>query len=679
MEPDDSELLRTFREEGSQEAFAALARRHGGLLYHAALRLTRRADLAEDAAQNALAILARKAATLTGRPSLAPWLHRTVCYEANKIVRRETRHFRRMEKLSDSLPPEGVPTVETWEKAIPHLDAALNDLSEPDRQVVMLKYIDGWSFEDMARRLGGQAAAWRQRGTRALERLRRAMARRGAVVPLAVLSTGLAATLTQAAPPLVLASLITAPATAAALSWKSLTLHTLHMMNLKQAAVTTSIVVLALMPLGYQAVAIQRTASRVSELAASADALAPETRASLPVVKLPGLPREEAVSAGSTNAVDDLVDFDLREMALTLARRSMADFTGMLRYRALLKRMPADQLATLLERTKTLEAPPAQRAAAAESILSALAAKDPALATARGMEFVASLSGQSAVDFWMNPLPNAVREWAMRDPAAARAWYEEQVQNDGFQDKTLRNADVKSWIAGGVFSGMMWGGDHAGGMEFFATLDNASKTMGLRRYATSNPDTAAQAMVQKLAATLANPEDRVSALMGATMSVAREDFSNTGAYVLGAGLSADETRRLLVAAAVEPLRDGNTIDIDERAQWLRSLTTGAQREKAVGYFLGESAYLDPAVTRRNVDAELAQGASHAFLGAFLRNAARNTNTMDFVAEYLPRLTDPSERQRTLRELQQAHPDAARAVALRAGVTADDLEAAAKSR
>ena len=680
MDSHDAELLRAFCDEGSQEAFAALARRHGGLLYHAALRQTRKAELAEEAAQNALAILARKAASLKCLPSLAPWLHRTVCYEASKLVRRETRHFKRMEKLSDSLPPDGVPALDPWEKATPHLDAALNELSEPDRQVVMLKYIDGWSFEEMARRLGGQAAAWRQRGTRALERLRRALARRGVLVPLAVLGASLGTTLTKAAPPLVIASLTTVPmASAATLSWKSLTLHTLHMMNYKHAAATATIVVLALMPLGYQAVAIQRAVVRVDQLASAAGAVPRVSRTSPPALRSPGIHAKGPGAAGSDEFGGDFQDFDLREMARTLSRRSMADFTDMLRYRTLLAKMPAAQLAALLTKTRSLEAPPAQRAAAAQSLLSALAGKDPALATAVGLEFVSSLSGQSAVDFWMNPLPNAVREWAMRDPVAARAWYDEQARRDAFQDKTLRNADVKSWIAGGVFSGMMWGGDRVGGMEFFATLDNASKTMGLRRFATSNPDAEAQDMVQKLASTLASPDDRVSALMGATMSVAREDFSRTGAYVLGAGLAADETRRLLVAAAVEPLRDGGTIDINQRAQWLRGLTTGEQREKAVGYFLGEAAFVDPAVTRRNVDTELAQGASPAFLGAFLRNAARNTNTMDLVADYLPQLTDPAERLRTLRELQQPHPDAARAAALKAGVTAAELEAAARSR
>ena len=74
----DQELLRAFSHDGSQEAFATLAERYAGLLYHAALRLTASPELAQEAAQNSLAILARKAASLHSVPSLAAWLHRTV-------------------------------------------------------------------------------------------------------------------------------------------------------------------------------------------------------------------------------------------------------------------------------------------------------------------------------------------------------------------------------------------------------------------------------------------------------------------------------------------------------------------------------------------------------------------------------------------------------------------------
>ncbi|RYD25266.1 MAG: sigma-70 family RNA polymerase sigma factor, partial [Verrucomicrobiaceae bacterium] len=276
-ESDDAQLLQAFCRGGSQEAFATLARRHAGLLYHAALRQTGQADLAEEAAQNALAILARKAGSLLqSGPSLSAWLHRTVCFEAAKLRRRERRHEDRLMKRchDPTLEPDDASLPEVWEQVVPCLDKALDELPESDRQVVLLKYFEGWSFEEMARRLGGQSAAWRQRGSRALRRLRNRLARHGVVVPLAVLSAGLGSAFTQNASAAVTAALAAAPLTAAgSLSWKTLTLHTLHTMNIKQLSLTAALAAALLVPLGFQSAAVLRAESRIAALETAASTL----------------------------------------------------------------------------------------------------------------------------------------------------------------------------------------------------------------------------------------------------------------------------------------------------------------------------------------------------------------------------------------------------------------------
>ena len=47
IDRNDAALLEAWSAGGSEEAFAALARRYGGLLYHAAMRRTGRDDLAD--------------------------------------------------------------------------------------------------------------------------------------------------------------------------------------------------------------------------------------------------------------------------------------------------------------------------------------------------------------------------------------------------------------------------------------------------------------------------------------------------------------------------------------------------------------------------------------------------------------------------------------------------------
>ncbi|MCW1925011.1 hypothetical protein OKA05_20785 [Luteolibacter arcticus] len=64
MRTDDANLLGLFARERDESAFSELARRHGGLIFHTALRRTGNHAMAEDVSQQVLCALARKAAQL---------------------------------------------------------------------------------------------------------------------------------------------------------------------------------------------------------------------------------------------------------------------------------------------------------------------------------------------------------------------------------------------------------------------------------------------------------------------------------------------------------------------------------------------------------------------------------------------------------------------------------------
>jgi hypothetical protein len=221
----------------------------------------------------------------------------------------------------------------------------------------------------------------------------------------------------------------------------------------------------------------------------------------------------------------------------------------------------------------------------------------------------------------------------------------------------------------------MWGKDRAAGMALYDSLDDAGKGISLRRLGTSNSSPEDRALILKLAAGISDTGARADALTGPTLTLARTDLDQTGAFIAQANLPAAEARKLLVAAAVEPLKSTKDVDVDARVDWLRAQTPPDQKDKALGYFLGEATFTDHAGIKAKVDAELAAGATDAFLGAFIRNAAHRTSTMDIAASYLEKLTDPAERTRTLREIQQGHTEEARAAALKAGITAAELDAA----
>src|ERR1041385_3445296 len=74
---DDHQLLREYSQTGSHRAFRILVHRHIGMVYSAALRMTRDLHSGEKITHGVFATLAKNCAAIKPSDVLARWLHDT--------------------------------------------------------------------------------------------------------------------------------------------------------------------------------------------------------------------------------------------------------------------------------------------------------------------------------------------------------------------------------------------------------------------------------------------------------------------------------------------------------------------------------------------------------------------------------------------------------------------------
>lgn len=214
---EDAALLRDYATQGREEAFTAFVRRHVDLVYAVAVRRTNGdTQLAEEVAQTVFTSAARKAATLAKHQAITAWLFTSARYAAGAAMRSKQRRIQREHEagVMDDLHREVAEP--DWEKLRPVLDEAIDALNERERVAVLLRFYHARSFAEIGAELRISGDAARMRVERALERLARAMNRRGVRSTAGALAMALANQVMAAPPGLAGTVAVKATLTAAA-------------------------------------------------------------------------------------------------------------------------------------------------------------------------------------------------------------------------------------------------------------------------------------------------------------------------------------------------------------------------------------------------------------------------------------------------------------------------------
>ena len=199
----DRQLLERFvvdRGAIGEAAFAALVQRHGPMVLDVCRQLLGDLHHAEDAFQAVFLVLARRARSIRDPDLLGNWLYgvalRTARCARLQLVRRRRKEqgdtMRRSpgpdsSDLAESIvPPVEQPAIDREQAEALHCE--IGRLPKAFRLPVVLCYFEGLTIDETAQRLRWPVGTARSRLARAREKLKRALTRRGIVLPAGVLA-----------------------------------------------------------------------------------------------------------------------------------------------------------------------------------------------------------------------------------------------------------------------------------------------------------------------------------------------------------------------------------------------------------------------------------------------------------------------------------------------------------
>jgi len=149
--------------QGDQKAFRSLVERYQRKVYSIAFGVVKNPDTALDVTQDAFVKVHKNLANFKGESSFYTWIYRIVL---NLCIDRKRREARQAEVDYDDGISHGEsftdgPTLATTgfdnpaqaahrKELVEHMDHALSTLSDEHREILMMREVDGMSYEELA-------------------------------------------------------------------------------------------------------------------------------------------------------------------------------------------------------------------------------------------------------------------------------------------------------------------------------------------------------------------------------------------------------------------------------------------------------------------------------------------------------------------------------------------------
>ncbi len=180
--PDERDLVRR-ASQGDETAFELLMRAHESRMYAVSLRMCGNREDAQDCLQEAMLRIYRAIANFKGQSSFATWAYRiTMNTCLDELRRRKLRTATSLDVLLDNgwSPADDGQTPEQHSIASEQrrmLERAIADLPEDMRAAIVLRDVQGFSYDEIARMLEANVGTIKSRISRGREKLREVLVR----------------------------------------------------------------------------------------------------------------------------------------------------------------------------------------------------------------------------------------------------------------------------------------------------------------------------------------------------------------------------------------------------------------------------------------------------------------------------------------------------------------------
>lgn len=158
------------------DAWTALAAGHRPRIYRLAVRIVGPSE-AEDVTQEVFLAASRKIHTFNGSAQLSTWLHRVAFNKCLQFLRKRASHAAAWESLIKAIASTDGPAPAPYDRDwIVLLQKALDKLDGESYDVVVLRYFEGLSYDEIADAMGISKTTAYEKMQRAEEQLIRHLA-----------------------------------------------------------------------------------------------------------------------------------------------------------------------------------------------------------------------------------------------------------------------------------------------------------------------------------------------------------------------------------------------------------------------------------------------------------------------------------------------------------------------